>query len=79
MRFTALHRRRDRGFSGGWLLVLIVFISLALLVDLVVAPSLRSRGDGFAASILWGASFVAAGAWLVIYLIFKIRGYFRKH
>jgi len=78
MRFTDLHRRKDGGFSGGWLLVVVVFISLAVLVDLVVAPSLQSRGHGLVASLLLGATFVAAAACLVITLIFQIRGYFRK-
>ena len=58
--------------------MVVVFIILALLVDLVVAPSLQSRGHGFVASILLGATLVASGAFVVICLFFQILDYFRR-
>ena len=78
MRFSSSPNGQEAGFSR-WLVILaLVFLSLALVVALWVAPDLRSRGAGPFAAVLLGSALVVYGAWFVTYAACRVFKHVRK-
>jgi hypothetical protein len=66
------------GFSRVAALVILVFVLLAVVVDVVAVPYFRSRGAGLVASLFFGAAISAFGAWFLVYFAYRVRDYLRK-
>jgi hypothetical protein len=67
MRFSVSHIGQKRRYVRPVVITALVFLCLALVLALWVAPCLRSRGAGLFASVFLGSAVVAYGAWFLVY------------
>jgi len=71
-RLSVSHRGREGGSTRAVVVTALVFLCLALVVALWVAPYFQSRGFGSFASIFLGSAVAAYGAWFLIYAACRV-------
>ena len=78
MRFSSPPNGQEGGFSRWLVVVALVFLALALVVALWVAPNLQSRGTGPFAAVFLGSALVVYAAWFVAYAACRVVKYIRR-
>jgi hypothetical protein len=71
-RLSVSLRGRKGGSARAIAVAALAFLCLALVVALLIAPYLQSRGFGSFASIFLGSAVAAYGAWFLIYAAYKV-------
>lgn len=73
-----MHTTKPRRWTKGGVFTVLVFVGLAVIVDLFAVPDLEAQGKGLFTAIIEGTFSVVVCALLLVFVVVTIWGMFTK-